>query len=338
MKTLLKLAVLALAGTAALALAGNALATQKLSVAQTSTSLTIKVSQAASDQQPARISIYVPTGYSINSSAAPGTKIGTTSGNVIARDTANISLPLTGDVIVAPPTTNAPGCDPVPHLAVWNLALSVAGQNINLPVHVDQTAGAETALGAYKLVVCLGASDTPPSAPNHSPNGAQLLDATFTTNNTFTVPEDVSVWKAITTPYAVGTGLPNAAGTVETRAIVSPGTVTIGKKVTSAKKRILRLSGKVSQAGAAVAGAQVSILLNGKTSVFKARTNASGSYAISLRKKGKRSTTTFQARVTMGERDVTAVGCASPSLPGIACVSATASAFTAVSPKIKVKL
>ena len=55
MKTLLKLAVLALAGTAALALAGNALAVQKLSVTQSSTSLTIKISQAASDQQPARI-------------------------------------------------------------------------------------------------------------------------------------------------------------------------------------------------------------------------------------------------------------------------------------------
>ena len=69
MKTIIRLAVLALAGTSALALAGNALATQKLSVRQTTTSLTIKVSQAQSDAQPARISIYVPTGYSINASA-----------------------------------------------------------------------------------------------------------------------------------------------------------------------------------------------------------------------------------------------------------------------------
>ena len=37
MKTLFRLAVLPLAGTAALALAGNALAVQKLSVSQTST-------------------------------------------------------------------------------------------------------------------------------------------------------------------------------------------------------------------------------------------------------------------------------------------------------------
>jgi hypothetical protein len=338
MKRLSKLAVLALAGVAGLAFAGNALATQKLSVSQTSTSLTIKVSQTATDQQPAKITIYVPTGYSINTSAAPGTKIGTTSGNVIARDVGSITLPLAGDVVVAPPTTNAPGCDPTTHIAVWNLALSVAGQNINLPVHVDQTAGPEAALGPYKLVVCLGAADTPPSAPNHSPNGAQLLDATFTTNNIFTVPAGTSVWKAITTPYAAGTGLPNAAATVETRSIAAPGTVTIAKKITSTKRRTLRLSGNVSQAGAAVAGQQVSILLNGKTSVFKARTTASGNYSITLRKKGRKSTTTFQARVTVGERDVTDTGCASPSLPGIPCVSATAGAFTAVSAKIKVKL
>ena len=71
MKTLSKLAVLAVAGTAALAFAGNVLAVQKLSVSQTSSALTIKVSQTATDQQPARITIYVPTGYSINTSAAP---------------------------------------------------------------------------------------------------------------------------------------------------------------------------------------------------------------------------------------------------------------------------
>jgi hypothetical protein len=338
MKTLSKLAVLVVAGTAALALAGNALAAQKLEVSQTSTSLTIKVSQTATDQQPAKITIYVPTGYSINTSAAPGTKIGTTSGDVIARDLGSITLPLVGDVIVVPPTTNAPGCDPVPHVAVWNLALSVAGQTINLPVHVDQTAGPEAALGPYKLVVCLGAADTPPSAPNHAPNGAQLIDATFTTNSIFTVPAGENTWKAITTPYAAGTGLPNIAGTVETRSIVAPGTVTIAKKVTNAKKRVIRISGNVSQGGAGVAGAQVSLLLNGNTSIFKARTSGSGNYSVTLRKKGKKSTTTFQARVTVSERDVTTTGCASPSLPGVACVSATAGGFTAVSPKIKVKL
>ena len=156
MKTLLKLAVLAVAGTSALALAGNALATQKLSVSQTATSLTIKVSQAQTDPQPAKISIFVPTGYTLNTSQAPGTKIGTTTGSVFARD-ANIPLPLSGDVVVAPPNTNAAPCFTGTHPAVWLLRLQVAGQTINLPVAVDPTTGTNAALGAFKLVTCLGA-------------------------------------------------------------------------------------------------------------------------------------------------------------------------------------
>ena len=336
MKTIIKLAVLALAGTSALALAGNALATQKLSVKQTTTSLTIKVSQAQTDPQPTRISIYVPTGYSINSSAAPGTRIGSTSGTVFSRD-ANIPLPLSGDVIAVPPTTNAPGCDPAAtHIAVWNLALSVAGQAINLPVHVDQLSGAEAALGAYKLVVCLAPDDVPLGTPGRSPNGARLLDATFTVDNVFTVPAGASIWKAITTPWAGGA--PNPAGTVETRAFVANGTVTLAKSV-NAKNRLVKFSGKVTQAGVGVAGTRVTMLLNGKATKFTARTNASGAYSVVLKKTGKKSTSTFQARTVVAERDITSVGCASPT-PGIpgGCVSATASPFTAVSARIRIRI
>jgi hypothetical protein len=336
MKTFLRLAVLALAGTGALALAGNALATQKLSVRQTATSMTIKVSQAQTDPQPARVTIYVPTGYSINASAAAGAKIGTTTGTVFARD-ANIPLPLTGDVVAVPPTTNAPGCDPTTHIAVWNLALTVAGNSINLPVHVDQTSGAEAAFGAYKLVVCLGPDDVPVGTPGRSPNGARLLDATFTVDNVFTNAPGDTVWKAFTTPYEAGTGKPNAAGTVETRALVSNGVVTLKAKVAIKKKRIVRATGKVTQSGAAVAGAQVSLLLNGKAR-FRVTTGGSGAYSIVLKKTGKKTTTTFQARTTVAERDATTTGCASPSLPKVPCVNATSAGFTAVSRKITIKL
>jgi hypothetical protein len=334
MKTILRLAVLACVGTAALALAGNALATQRLSVRQSATALTIRVSQAQADPQPARIVIYVPTGYTINASAAPGTNIGTTSGTVFARD-ANIPLPLSGDVVVAPPNTNAPGCATGTHLAVWILDLQVAGQRIQLPVHVDATSGAEAALGSHKLVVCLAPDDVPPGTPGRSPNGARLLDATFTTNNIFTVPAGPATWKTITTPWAGG--VPNPAGTVETRSFVAPGTVSITSRVTNRARRTVRFSGRITQAGAAVAGAQVTLLVNGRAR-FRARTNASGNYSIVLRKTGRPSTTLFQARVTVAERVITSTGCASPSVPGVACVDATASAFTAVSRRVRIRI
>ena len=50
-------------------------------------------------------------------------------------------------------------------------------------------------------------------------------------DNVFTVPAGQSIWKAITTPYAAGVGAPNVAGTVETRAFVANGAVTLAKKV-----------------------------------------------------------------------------------------------------------
>ena len=337
MQTLLKLAALALASTAALALAGNALAAQKLSVTQTATSLTIKVSQAQTDAQPARISIFVPTGYSLNTSAAPGTVIGTTSGSVFARD-ANIPLPLSGDVLVAPPNTNAAPCFTGTHAAIWLLRLQVAGQAINLPIAVDPTTGTNAAFGAYQLVTCLAPSDVPPGTPGRSPNGAQLLEAVFTVNNIFTVPTALSTWKALTTPYNPGVGTPNVAGSVETRAIVGSGTLSLATRVTNNKKRILRISGRLLQGTAPVVGAQVRLLLNGKSSRFTARSSSTGNYSIVLRKTGKKSFTTFQARTTVAERDVTSTGCSGPTLPVFPCVSATASAFTAVSRRARIRL
>jgi hypothetical protein len=337
MKRLAKLAVLAGAGVTALAFAGNALAVQKLSVSQTATSLTIKVTQAQSDAQPAKIQIFVPAGYTLNTSAAPGTTIGTTAGSVFARD-ANIPLPLSGNVVVAPPNTNAAPCFTGTHMAVWLLQLQVAGQAINLPVAVDQTSGVNAAFGAYQLVTCLAPADVPQGTPGRSPNGAQLLEANFTVNNVFQVPAELATWKALTTPYAVGNGVPNVAGSVETRAVVGSGTLSMSTKVTNKKKRTLRVSGKLSQAGAGVAGAQVRLLLNGAASKFTARTAPTGNYTVVLKKTGKKSVTTFQARATVAERDVTSTACQGPTLPTFPCVSATASGFTAVSKKVRVKL
>jgi hypothetical protein len=118
MKTILRLAAVAAVAVSALALAGNAFATQKLAVTQTASSLTIKVTQTANDAQPARINIYIPTGYTLNTTQTAGATIGTTTGQVFARDQ-NIPLPLTGNVVVDDPakyTTSS--CSPGSNQAV----------------------------------------------------------------------------------------------------------------------------------------------------------------------------------------------------------------------------
>jgi len=340
MKTIFRLATVSAVGVAALALAGNALATQRLAVTQSATSLTIKLTQDASDQQPAKVQIYLPAGYTANTSSAPGTTIGTTTGVVIARDEANIDLPLTGDVIVADPATHTKDpCSPGNNLAVWILQLSVAGQTINLPVYLNPTASTEAGLGSAKLSVCLSPSDTPQGSPGRSPFGAQLKSATFTVNNVFTPPTGPSRWESLWTPYAAGTGVPNPAGTVQARPFVGPGGITLAGRITSKAKRVVTLTGRVGTSGISVVGATVNLLLNGKAR-YKTKTSATGAYRFRLqKKKGSKVTTTFfQAQVTVAERDVTTTGCASPAIPPIPCVSATEGAFTATSKKVRIRI
>jgi len=340
MKTIFRLATVSAVGVAALALAGNALATQRLSVTQTSTSLTLKLTQDASDQQPAKIQIYIPAGYTLNTSAAPGTTIGTTTGVVVARDQGNIDLPLTGDVIVADPAAHTKDpCSPGNNQAVWILQLSVAGQTINLPVYVNPTATVEAGLGAAKLTVCLSPSDTPQGSPGRSPFGAQLKSATFTVNNVFTIPTGNVRWESVWTPWGAGNGIPNAAGTVEARAFVGPGAITLAGRITSKAKRVVTLNGRVSASGIGVVGATVSLLLNGKAR-YTTKTSGTGAYKFRLqKKKGSKVTTTFfQTKVTVAERDVTTTGCASPAIPPIPCVSATQGSFTATSKKVRIRI
>jgi hypothetical protein len=336
MKSIIRVFALASAATVALTLAGNALATPKLSVRQTSTSLTLKLSKAQSDPVLAKTQIFVPTGYTLNTSQAPGTRIGSASGTLFAKDL-NVSAPFSGDVLVAPPDTNAEGCATGTHLAVWMLQLSVSGQTINLPMHVDPTTPEDGAFGAYQLVLCFPPVDVPQSMPGRSPSGAQFLEGTFTLSNVFTAPTGATVWKALATPYAPGSGEADAAGTVELRSSVTAGLVTLTTRVVSRKARTLRLSGTLTQAGAGIAGASVNLLLNGKAR-FRARTTTRGLYTIVLRKSGRPSTTVFQARVTVAERDITSSACQSPTLPGVRCVSATAAGFTALSRKLRVRM
>jgi hypothetical protein len=337
MKTIFRLAIGSVAAVAALAFAGSALATQRIAVSQTATSLKIDLSQDQSDPQPAKITVYVPSTYQLHPTGAVNSTIGTTTGQVFSRDL-TLALPLQGDVLVLDPAQHmTDACSPGTHLAVWDLHLSVAGQTIDLPVYVSATTGAETALGAAKLETCLGPSDVPAGTPGRSPNGAQLLSASFTVNNQITPPVGSSRWTSLWTPYAAG-GVPNAAGTVEARSIVGPGGATITAKVTNRKKKLLRLTGRITQGGIPVAGLRVRLFINSKAR-FAATTQSNGGYVFRLRNTNRRVTTTFfQAVVVAAARDITATGCANPSMPGVKCVSATAGPFTARSRKLRVRL
>jgi hypothetical protein len=91
------------------------------------------------------------------------------------------------------------------------------------------------------------------------------------------------------------------------------------------------LTGSLSEAGNGIAGIKVTVLSGPTLAKLKSRgtvgTSASGTFSRQL---GLAKKTSFMAKATVGVRDVTSTGCATPT-PNIPCVSATAPAFSSSS-------
>jgi hypothetical protein len=207
-----------------------------------------------------------------------------------------------------------------------------------VPIYVNPTSGAATALGAYKLTICLPPWDVPVGTPGRSFEGAQLLDAKFTVNKIFTTPTSAGLerWDALFTPYTPAKGTPNPAGTFEARAFV-PLPISLGIKMSYAKKsNTWKLSGSASEGGLPVGGLTIKIArgLKAKSLVKKSSTTTTG--AGTWKASGHlapKKTTYFQVSASVGERDYTATGCQSPltALAPAGCVSATLSPWAAKS-------
>ena len=247
-----------------------------------------------------------------------------------------------GTVLVDDPakyTSNT--CAPGAHAAVWLLHVTVSGQTIDVPVYIDPTTGAEQALGAAKLVLCLpDPYDTAPAAirarvrrqadqreaaaqlrHHHEPGAppARTSGARRSRRGTRRLPRRMQ------------------AGTIEAQSIVNlPGKATLKatvKKVTKKKSRVT-LGGSVTENGTPVSGATVLIFANGKR-VATAKTNANGTYAkVLLITKA----TKFQAKATVPQRDT---ACVTPlpatSVPG-GCVGATVGPYQVASSTIATRL
>ena len=201
MKTILRLAVLALAGTAVLAFAGNALATQKLSVKQTTTSLTIKVSQAQTDRAAGRES---PSTFRPATRSTRRRQPAARSGRPAARCSratraSRCRFRVTSSPSRRPPTR--PGATRFRTSPCGTSLSAVAGQSINLPCARRPAGGRRSGARRVQARRVPRAGRRSRSARRAAqPNGARLLDATFTVDNIFTVPAGQSIWKAITTP------------------------------------------------------------------------------------------------------------------------------------------
>lgn len=343
MKKVLRSAVLAGAMLVALALSGTAMAaytSARLLVDSADEKLgggaplTISVSSARQDEATFKVTIYVPQGY-VSSLVQPvNTQIGTATAQARVFPS-EIVLPLSGTIRTVDPapyrsnpqSLACAGGATAKIDAVWIISVSVAGQPpFDIPMYVTTiTSGPEAAFASAKLQVCL-ASPYVPEAQGGARQGAMLLNANLRLNGgIFTNPATRGDyrWRALFTPYQVGTATPNAAGTVEAQSIQRlPLQLTLNARARG--NRRVTLSGGLIEAGAGI-GAQTIALYRGRTAkgvkVFaRVRTNARGNFVKTVRMP-RTGNWYFRARVTVGTR--TANGCAVRTNPAITCLRTT---------------
>ena len=358
-----RVAVLAAAVGTALAATGSAFAAFSPFVyvkAATGGGANIRVATAPGDDPTSRFALYTPTGSTATLTAAPGTSLGKVVAHAAAADLGGAILPLAGDVLVANPADPAivaagSLCDPVAHLGILVLNLQAAGQTLNVPMFVDQSAGAEAAFSAQKLTVCLPPPDIPAGTPGRAMFGAKLLDAEFTIT-TLTGPAGPGEqrWRSLWTPYTPGTGQPNAAGTVETQGLVRSPTELLIASRTVAKKTTKKVKGKKVTKTQTLVGIAARLVENqigisgikvtfqgsltpnesGFSSVLASKTDKDGIAAIAFE---LLRTAYFRATATIPDRDLGASACTA-SFGVIPCIHATVSGQTLTTKTVKITL
>jgi hypothetical protein len=346
MKHLMRALVLSAVAGAALAVTGSAFAaftTPRLAVnTPTAGSLTIGYTQTREDDALAKLTIYMPTGYSASLTSAPGATIGSVTALVQANAiSADAIVPLNGTIRVDSPTAPTHN-DPsdlacrggVAANAVWVLVLQSPTGPLEVPVYLNAIpAGSpESAFAAAKLVLCLPSPYIPP--PAGAALGAKVINAQMTVSGLITGPTSGGpfVWRAIATPYTVGAATPNVPGTRELQAIVAPTATLTASRVV--RGRNVTIAGRLRRGAAGVNGATVQ-LLRGSTVIRTARTTATGAYTMRLRL--RRGTYTLRTRSTVPAQDLGPAGCVT-AVSAAPCLGATTSGFRATSPLIRFRI
>lgn len=305
-----------------------AFTTSKLEVRQAGTTTTFKLTQSSSDDALASARIFVPTGTTLTTTQPAGTVLGPATGLLKLHALAGAEVPVTGNVVVAAPgqipAASQQACTQgVTPLASWLLVVSIAGNTVPVPIYLVPTAGPLTALGPAYIAACFTSAYLTPDQGGLT-GQPQLVNAEFAIQGVFS-PVPVGAFVAIVTPWTVGTGTVNAAGTVATPAAVAPGAVSLAAR-RSGKGAIL--TGRVTQAGQPRGGATVTIFGGarraGLRSLGRARVAASGAFTFRAR-----TGTFFRARAVAASAAAaplcTQLG---PALAPVPCVNPTVNGFT----------
>lgn len=306
------------------------------------TSLVIGVTQTRDEEATAFVDISVPERYTERLSAPPGTVIGDVAATAVLRSGVNPpEVDVTGQIVAANPAdfTGPPNNQCLraqgAHTAVWLLTVTVLGNQVRVPIFVDDDVSNDPGVSAHIRLCLAAAADTP--------SKVQLLSLIFEVRNVFTNPATRAayLWSGTFTPYFPNTSSQNDAGTVEARAIVPlPVRVTLKAK---RKGRVVTLTGKVDLPGGEIPGI-VEIWAGPSPRrlrrVAKARVAGTGKFTVRRPRVGKRTRIQYyQARLDTQFANAESFGHCQrppPRAPS-GCVSATYAALFVRSSTIRTR-
>jgi hypothetical protein len=290
---------------------------------QSETFVDVALQTASEGGQPpgvaARVSVDVPAGFAIGTTPGPGRILGHLFATVASAADASSTTNLDADIVVDDPSVYASdpvaqACAPGSHAAEWRATFSLLGQQLPLPIAVDTVSGAAGAPPTYVLTFCPSRSPSPAF-----PSGVAFLDVTALVLGTVDVPSapGAYVWSALVTPASQFVA--DATKTFELRALVPlPENLTL-KAAYEPRKKTVRLSGRLTAAGAALAGAQVVIFAAGAdataTPIARVQPRSDGTFALD---RPIAETTQFDASVV-----ATTATCTPPSAAPAGCTSET---------------
>jgi len=357
MRKTLRLGLAAGSGLVALAFTSVAVAayapqfsvTRNVNVATGDVVTDLTYTQTQADDPVARVTFYVPTGYSASLGQAAGAQIGTLEGSVFAAEISSV-VPVNGAIVVADKTSPqaqaaATQCTgSANHTAIWILNVSAAGSTLAVPAYIDSPTGLPFASAA--VTFCL-------AHPSTVVFKIRLLNATLHLPNIFAPPAAAGTyrWTGINTPWEPDTATLNAAATIETQALDSTpvDASLIGKRQTktrTVKKKaytdifytyFAKLSGSANVAGGNAASVNVDIF-SGDTKITSATTGSDGSWSTTLK---LTKTTSYRAVYTRPAAALVGATC-DPRIPFpgtavlIPCGTITNGGFVATTGEVKV--
>jgi hypothetical protein len=259
----------------------------------------IRISLSPRTAAPARLAVYVPQGYRLNSATRVGTEIGSVSLDVFT-DSHSFGFPdfAFGTLTVGNPAlgadATAQACSAGPHAAVWIATIEIDERPLMLRIYVDSTTGDEASRGAFRLVTCLP-SPYVPLEQGGAPAGAQVVEVRLSLALTNPPAAGPYTWRVVVTPYVYGSTTADEPSTFEARTrVLLPHVLTL-KAAYQAKTRTLVVTGRLLGLGQPEPGTTVTLFadwLDTPPDVFwdavlgDAKTRANGTYM--LRKPRKR--------------------------------------------------